>query len=145
MTIRIHHVDGMLHQADLYDMQAVCFPNDKPHYVGEGDWFMAIEDYDFPVGFSCLTAGSIDKKFAGYLALGGVLPEARGLGLQRRMIKAREKLAIEQGRNRLYSYTYSNPASTMNLIRSGFHIYRSPSDWGHQRRYPAVTTLRKFL
>jgi GNAT superfamily N-acetyltransferase len=142
--IQIERVDGLLHHADLQDMQAECFPQDRPWATEEGDWWIAFEDREFPVGFACLTAGAKTED-VGYLALAGVMPEARGLGLQRKLIKVREKRARELGRKRLLTYTCHNPQSTMNLIRCGFHIYKSPTDWADQRRFPEVTTLRKFM
>jgi GNAT superfamily N-acetyltransferase len=141
----IIRVDGRLHRMDLYDMQEVCFPGEDQWLVDEGDWWLVLEDEEEPVGFACLTEGYKHPDI-GYLALAGVMPEARGHGLQRRLIAVREQRARELGRKRLLTYTRQNPHSTMNLIRCGFEIYQTQhTDWAEQRQYPDALTLRKRL
>jgi RimJ/RimL family protein N-acetyltransferase len=56
--------------------------------------------------------------------------EARGRGLQRRLIKARVDFAHKIGMQRLITYTHvSNVPSINNLIRSGFTLYDPPKGW----------------
>lgn len=64
-----------------------------------------------------------------YLNRSYVLPEHRGHGLQRRLIKARVDRAREMGGKTCTSDTYNVPASTNNLIACGFRAYAPEQPW----------------
>ncbi len=60
----------------------------------------------------------------------GVLPEYRGNGLQKRMIKKRIEWAIENNLNRLITYTaVDNVESINSLIHVGFKSYLPANMW----------------
>jgi GNAT superfamily N-acetyltransferase len=59
-----------------------------------------------------------------------VLPEARGQGLQRRLIGARERHARALGMAWLVTDTYQNPASSNSLIAAGYRLYEPAQPWG---------------
>lgn len=66
-----------------------------------------------------------------FLARVGVLTEYRGLGLQSRFIKTREKQAVEDGYNRIITYTsIENIHSANNLIKHGYRLYTPLIEWG---------------
>lgn len=54
----------------------------------------------------------------------GVLPEARGHGLQRRLLRARERYAKSNGYKGCLTYTANwNTPSLLNILQSGYTIY----------------------
>ena len=60
----------------------------------------------------------------------GVRPDARGQGLQRRLIRARVAYAKREGFPEVWTYTSNyNVASSNNLIREGFTLW-APGSWG---------------
>ncbi len=66
-----------------------------------------------------------------YLARAGILPEFRGKGIQRRLIKIREDEARKRGYHYIITYTARhNLASANNLIKSGYRLYRPAKCWG---------------
>jgi len=65
-----------------------------------------------------------------FLCSSGVLPEARGRGLQKRLIKARVRWAEKQGYYYAFTYTVPhNPASSRSLISCGFRPYWPSKPW----------------
>lgn len=68
-----------------------------------------------------------------YLARMGVLPEARGHGLQRRMVRAAvawaKALPPEASGQIMVSDTRANPVSANNLIAIGFRMWEPPWAW----------------
>jgi GNAT superfamily N-acetyltransferase len=63
------------------------------------------------------------------LTRAGLLPSARGAGLQRRLIQARLKWARERGARNALTYTSAlNVASMRQLVREGFVPYASEPD-----------------
>jgi RimJ/RimL family protein N-acetyltransferase len=77
-----------------------------------------------PVAFAGARICKTDAKLV-YLSRCGVLPVARGLGLQRTMIRRRIAWARRQpGRRAVITYTLKhNHYSSNNLIRCGFRLY----------------------
>ena len=51
------------------------------------------------------------------------MPAYRGLGVQKKLIRVRERMARSLGWKWLISDTYNNPASTNNLTACGFKMY----------------------
>lgn len=74
-----------------------------------------------PVGFAsafCDSAGNV------FLSSAGVLPRARGAGLQRRLIRVRVNWARSIGAPKVYTYTVlKNYPSMISLIKAGFELY----------------------
>lgn len=66
-----------------------------------------------------------------FLERAGVLPIANGHGLQRRMIRMREKWAQTQGAECVVTYVEArNYASMVNLVRCGYRFYEPAEPWG---------------
>jgi len=65
-----------------------------------------------------------------FMVRSGVVPEARGQGLQRRMILTRLRWARSEGLAEVCSYTVTDNAPSMrNLMRCGFEPYDPPEKW----------------
>jgi GNAT superfamily N-acetyltransferase len=113
--------------AELHDLDARCFPHrdDKRERFDRGIWWLASEDGRM-VGYA---AAAVDEHVL-YLTRAGVLPEARGRGLQRRLIRARVQHARRLGLTRCYTYTVPwNWRSTNNLIDCGFRLWLPARPW----------------
>lgn len=84
---------------------------------------------DEPLGFASSMYYSQPKCV--FLSGCGVLPKARGNGLQARSIRVRERRAKELGYYRMISYTaHNNAHSANNLIKCGYRVYTPPASWG---------------
>jgi GNAT superfamily N-acetyltransferase len=83
-----------------------------------------------PVGFACLVKSTLADD-VGYLKRAGVMPAARGQGLQRKLISVREAQARRNGWSQMITdTTFSNVQSSNNLIRSGYHLFEPGFRWG---------------
>ena len=100
---------------------------------------MALSDGQ-PVGFGGLTK-TVSWVDAGYLCRSGVLATARGQGLQKRLLKAREIKARQLGWNWLVTDTTDNPASANSLISCGFKMFLPSKPWGN----PTACYWRKAI
>jgi GNAT superfamily N-acetyltransferase len=109
-------------------MQTECLPEDDPLDPETGVWWLAIDD-GVPVAFASVHPSQqwLDTV---YLSRAGVLPQARGNGLQRRLIQARLRYARARGYRHAVSDTSQNPVSANNLIRSGFRMFSPSQPWG---------------
>jgi GNAT superfamily N-acetyltransferase len=84
---------------------------------------------DTPVAFCTVRYWRGNKE--AFLERAGVLPIAAGLGLQRRMIRLRERWAAGQGAECVVTYTEArNYQSLVNLLRCGYRFYEPAAPWG---------------
>ncbi len=67
-----------------------------------------------------------------YLCRSGVVPEHRGKGLQKRLIRVRETYARNMAMNWVISDTTCNPPSANSLIACGFKLYEPAQPWGNR-------------
>jgi GNAT superfamily N-acetyltransferase len=112
---------GELHIASFMDTSPV------PSFE-EGAWWVAYDD-GAPVGFAGITPSTYIAN-TGYLKRAGVLRAHRGKGLQRRLIRVRERYAKKQGWSTIYTDTAAfNVKSANNLFRAGFHLFRPLPPW----------------
>ncbi len=82
--------------------------------IASADTYQPADDIDRPV--VVLTSAAVAKTH-------------RGLGLQRRLIKARVRWAEKIDARAVSTYTYmNNPVSLTNLVRLGFHVTRVTGD-----------------
>ena len=100
---------------------------DSDPRVGDGDWWLVWEGEE-PVAFA---GGRVVSEVGFYyLCRVGVVPSARGLGLQRRLIRVRVNQARKQGLQEVITdTTASNLPSANNLIREGFTLYLPSYQW----------------
>jgi GNAT superfamily N-acetyltransferase len=84
-----------------------------------------------PVGFAGLDDISEGKFRGGMLVKAGLLPIARGNGLQKRLIQIRDRAARKQGLTVNITYVAEwNYASANNLIECGYKLYTPQWKYG---------------
>lgn len=114
---------------EILELDRKCFPHDKAMdgpELHDSLWWLAevrTEDGWEPVGYAGLQPMAAEGK--AFLCRAGVLPEARGKHLQRRLIDVRVRAARRlEGVKRVYTYVaVSNVASARSLVRRGFLPY----------------------
>lgn len=108
-------------------IEARCFPSDEPvDDTKKSSWWIAYLDGE-PVGFA--VSEDYTKEIT-YLSRSGVLAKAAGLGIQKRLIKAREQHAKRQGKTLVITYTLiDNPKSVNSLIAKGYRLYQPQYAW----------------
>lgn len=113
---------------DIEYLQRLTLPEDTPLGYDLGFWWITRID-DVPAAFAALTPST---RYADcmYLSRSGVAPSFRGMGLQKRLIRVRERFARSLAMNWLVSDTTDNPASANSLISCGFRIYKPAHPWG---------------
>lgn len=116
------------HDPELVRLHKATFPMDSEPEWAAGAWWV-VKDGATPVAFAGLTP-SVHWRDVFYMVRAGVLPEYRGLGLQRRLIRARTAYARKAGANWLVTSTYNNLRSANSLIACGFHLYEPEVPWG---------------
>lgn len=126
----IRRIDGLKdnHAALLHWLQLETLSGDTPITTNVGWWWILYQD-DRPIGF-CSLRNSAQWGDAVYLCRAGILPKYRGKGLQKRLIRVRERLAKRLKINWLISDTYNNPASANSLIACGFRMFTPSQPWG---------------
>jgi GNAT superfamily N-acetyltransferase len=130
-VISIRRVDGTAKQALLRQLQLLALPDDKPYDTRKGCWWIAYDDTR-AAGF----AGYVrSARWADtiYMCRAGVLPAFRGRKLQRRLIRVREQHARRAGMCWSITDTSHNPASSNNLIASGYRLYEPTIPWSYRR------------
>lgn len=134
MSIKVRYVYGPQKKSDKYlqdieDIDCKFFgesvsykPKEKFH------WWLVFDD-DKIVGYAGLDTTSLKDK--AFLCRAGVLPEYRGLGIHKKLIKARERMAKKLGFDRVVTYTsHDNIKSSNSLIKRGYLLYRPGAEWG---------------
>lgn len=136
MTLRIRRVDvsDPLVREAIHLMHAELYTRDDwtggavPRF-STGDWWVAFDE-EQPVAFAGMRPSSRWEK-TGYLCSSGVLPSARGRGLQKVLIRKRVARAKEYGWHTVITDTMSdNAASMRSLISCGFRPYIPAVRWG---------------
>jgi GNAT superfamily N-acetyltransferase len=115
-------------QLRLSALQNICLPYDQPIDTNFGSWWIAAEN-GRDVGFAGIVC-SVSWTDCGYLCRSGVIPSARGQGLQKKFIRVRASQAKALGWNWLISDTTDNPASANSLIDCGFKMFEPTKPWG---------------
>lgn len=114
--------------ATILRMHEECFP-DLEFQQLHGDWWVAYDHSKTPVAFAGLWP-SLSTPGAGYLCRAGVLPAGRGHGLQRRLIRVREREARRKRWVALITdVDPENPHSMNNLFACGFRAFRPSNPW----------------
>lgn len=112
----------------LYKLDRVIFPNDDPIGFDGTRWWVAEDEDGQIVAYAGLQHKYGDR---GFLCRAGVLKAHRGNGLQRRLLRARERGARSIDMSRLITYTdKENIYSSNNLIMCGYKLYRPAEEWG---------------
>jgi GNAT superfamily N-acetyltransferase len=126
--IRIIAVDSAYKA--LIDLQLLCLPSDDPETPKEGSWWwLAIDEDGKAVGFAGMRPSDRWQQTM-YLCRAGVLPEYRGQGIQKRLIRVRLIKARSLGNTHaITDCTTENPASARSLIAAGFRPYWPQIPW----------------
>ncbi len=97
--------------------------------IEQSAWWVGFNEADVPVAYGGVKVVYGDLTTA-FLSRAGVLPEARGQGLQRKLLKLRIRWARAQGCKQIITYTHKdNTVSANNLIKSGFLLYTPDWAW----------------
>jgi GNAT superfamily N-acetyltransferase len=111
----------------LIELQKECLPMDKALKPTYGYWWI-VYHAGIAVGFAALNASFRWEK-TGYLMRAGIILDHQGRGLQRRLIRIRERKARQLGWQYMISDTHYNPPSANNLIKCGYKIYDPSKPW----------------
>jgi GNAT superfamily N-acetyltransferase len=125
-VIRLRQTDDL---DEIQELDRRCFPTDVglkgPQFLDSVWWVaevQAVEAPWVPIGYAGLYP-ELDQNKA-FLTRAGVVKEARGRGLQQRLIRARVACAKRLVAARVYTYVaVANMASARNLIKCGFLPY----------------------
>jgi len=117
-------------QDKLSRLQKVCLPYDQPIDTNFGSWWIATEN-GVDIGFAGLVR-TVSWTDCGYLCRAGVIPDARGQGLQKKLINVRVRQAKALGWNWVVTDTRLNPASANSLISCGFKMFEPSKPWGYK-------------
>lgn len=129
MTFKIRKV-GRLSSTNktLTSLNEKIFPHDPGFSEPRAMWWIVYNSESMPVGFAGVSMQSHGRAF---LCRCGLLPEARGHGLQRRLIRLREAYCRKYGVITVVTYVNrENLHSANNLIKEGYLIYIPKAEWG---------------
>jgi|688.fasta_scaffold01478_48 predicted acetyltransferase len=109
-----------------------CFVGDSPVSLKDTYWWIAYNKVGNPVGFSGLKlCRRKENKGLGYFSRAGVMKSYRGRGTQKKMIKARLRMARQLGLTHCVTYVKGfNLPSANSLISCGFKLYNPHYKWG---------------
>jgi GNAT superfamily N-acetyltransferase len=127
--------------ARIVALDAACFGrHDAPALSDNaGAWWVAFAG-KMPAGYCGVKKSSTGANY-GYLCRAGVLPDYRGNGLQKQMIRRRIAYARAQEWTMLVTDTHDNVSSANSLIACGFSLYNPPVKWA----FSTSLYWRKFL
>lgn len=117
----------------LEEMDRACFPDDKLYGLFRWDrgvaWVAFEGDsqhhYTEPRPTGYIAAHPMPQRGVWFFSRVGVMPYARGGGLQRRLMATMERHGRREGWRRLVTYTAGfNGYSTENILRCGWCTYR---------------------
>ncbi|CAN5697578.1 hypothetical protein BH10PSE6_BH10PSE6_06110 [soil metagenome] len=104
-------------------MDRICFPVDDPPSIAGAEWVIGWEG-ETPAAYCAWKPVEQGDLAAGFHYRGGVLPEYRGQGLQRQMLRLREGRMRERGLTAAVTYTDADGAASMrSLIAEGYRPY----------------------
>ena len=110
-------------EALVLRMDAVCFPLDAPPVFAGAHWWIGW-DGETPAAHCAWKIAEHDGVAVGFHYRGGVMPDFRGHGLQRLMLRLREDEMRRSGLKKAVTYTDADGAASMrNLIAEGFRPY----------------------
>lgn len=126
-NIRIRLVCGIENEDILTELHQECFDGDSLPDFDQEYWWLAYDDKE-PIAFAGMHK-SRSWHNVGYMCRVGVLPEYRGNGLQKRLIRTRLAHAKRHGWVAVITDTYDNPPSSNSLISCGFKLYNPENPW----------------
>lgn len=125
--LKINTEDPLIQRA-LKELDKECFPADLPCDPSVGTWWI-MWDGKKVAGYASIKP-SLGIPGAAYLSRAGVMPEYRGRGLQKRMIRVRLAYAKRNGFKEVVTDTSpGNVASSNSLIACGFKLFQPERLW----------------
>ena len=127
VTIRLTARPGELTAkscAVVASLNAATFPDDYPYPLDGAYWWVGC-DGSRPVAFAGMTVEFQEA----FLCRCGVLQRYRGQGLQKRLIRCRERCAWRLGCQAIATYTFHNVRSNNSLIGAGYRQYEPKNPW----------------
>lgn len=116
-------------RVELDKIDRELFPTSPLAKKNESYWWLVYNSDGDIVAFAGLTFYTTNQ--TAFLARVGVRKSHRGQGLQKKLIKIRERFAKKMGYKRIISYTSNdNIHSANNLIRCGYLLYEPKWEWG---------------
>lgn len=110
-------------------MHKQVFKGNDVYPLGDAEWWIVWDGNLKSIGFAGLRLSPLEG--IGYLCRAGVLPCARGHGLQKRLIRVRERYAREHDLSALVTDTIFNPVSSNHLIDCGYRLFSPACPWGN--------------
>lgn len=136
----------IIRRADLpvavLPLDEICFPHDDRITTADSLWWIAWHGKQ-PVAYAGLRLCREPHNLGlAFLCRVGVVPEHRGRGLQKRLIRTRERAAQRLAVTELVTYCVPwNCASINSLITCGYKFYRPRTKYGGA----GAVYLRKVL
>jgi GNAT superfamily N-acetyltransferase len=129
--------------AAMKRLHLLAFPTYEMINFGlSGTYWWVVEHQTQCVGFAALWP-SVRTPFTGYLARAAVHPIYRGRGLQRRLIRVRERKAKALGWAAMVTDCLpTNLHSANNFIACGYRLYKPEVSWA---AYENPLYWRKYL
>lgn len=113
-------------------MHTLLFPHDD--WEDADAYWVAFDERGGPAAFA--SARRLATEDGVFFTRAGVMPYARGAGLQRRLTHARLRWCREIGAQYALTYVlYDNHPSLMNLLRCGFRLYHPAHRWAGNVNY----------
>lgn len=128
MSLRSIKPDNAADQALLLWLQLQILSSDTPADTSTGYWWVMELD-GRPIAFAGLHPSS-KYSGVGYLCRAGVVADHRGKGIQKQLVRVRERKAKALGWSHLMTDTCNNPASANSLIACGFQTFTPSIPWG---------------
>lgn len=94
-----------------------------------------------PIGFAGIEIGNREA----FLCRAGILIQHRGHGIQKKLIRSRERYAKKLGIHDIITYTHTlSIASVNNLINSGYKLYDPTHHWAGTQRNETLYFTKKI-
>jgi RimJ/RimL family protein N-acetyltransferase len=114
-------------QEDLEWLDRLSFPGDTPYPKKGAEWWIAYDEKTC-IGFAGIKNVGHDTAF---LCRVGVIKAYRGQGLQKKMVRVRERWARSRGFHYIITYTSAyNLKSANSLIQCGYRLYNPQNPYG---------------
>jgi len=117
--------------SEVKELHKIIFPSDDLDILEEDILWIVKNDKNENVGFCSLRI--LDNEIV-YFNWAGLIEEAWGYGLHKRMIKTRLRWAKKH--NYKYAITYAlidNIQSSKNLLKAKFELYIPDYEWGDEK------------
>lgn len=129
----IRKVDGVKYAKKIIALQKATLSEDAPLSPKSGVWWLAFDEAGKAVGFASVRHSYKWPENCAYFQRCGVLPCARGHGLQKRFIKVRLAWCKRNSKNWSFTDTVLwNTHSSNNLSAAGFTLFTPEKPWAYR-------------